>query len=619
MRVIPTLRQSCSRWAIVAALVFGCSPQFYHRQADRDTYAIIRAKQQQVTGQAGPFDITPPVSFEEELRRRNLAAATRPDGATLSRGRLVLVAAGRSRPAELPVGQLVDVSSPATSQPETPYATTTQQEEAASTIPPITGPAELFIEPGRWPAGVQRIDLLTALRLAAMTSRQFQAGKETVYRSALALTGEQYAFESQFFGTIDGSLDQTAKDTRSGTVTSEVGFNRTFLTGGTMAASLTNTLFEVFTDPTGKAAASAANLTLSQPLLRGAGYRVTVEPLLQADRDTTYAVRTFERLKRELAVTVARQFYQVVQQGDQVVNERNNYVNLIVARQRADKLCEAGRLPGFQADQAHQDELRARNRWVAAIQRYNQSVDDFRQQIGLPTDWAVVPDPDSLARLLRDGLNEALPTPDEATRTAVANRLDLKTAADRVDDAARGIYVAADALKMGLTVSASAEVPTTPGLNRPAQFRVDHGVYSLGALVDLPLDRRLERNAYRAAQIDLAAAQRALTDQFDTVTGEVREQLRNVAAARNGYDIQRPAMELARRRVASTNMLLAAGRAETRDLLEAQAALVEAQNALTGAMVQYHIARLELLRAMDVLQVEPAGLTYHDANDTSRR
>ena len=46
-----------------------------------------------------------------------------------------------------------------------------------------------------------------------------------------------------------------------------------------------------------------------------------------------------------------------------------------------------------------------------------------------------------------------------------------------------------------------------------------------------------------------------------------------------------------------------AGRAETRDLLEAQNAQVSARNALTNNLVDYHLARLQLLRDIGMLDL----------------
>jgi hypothetical protein len=50
--------------------------------------------------------------------------------------------------------------------------------------------------------------------------------------------------------------------------------------------------------------------------------------------------------------------------------------------------------------------------------------------------------------------------------------------------------------------------------------------------------------------------------------------------------------------------LLDANQADIRDQLEAQADLVSAQNAVTGAMVNYHVARWNLLKNLGVMRVE---------------
>ena len=58
----------------------------------------------------------------------------------------------------------------------------------------------------------------------------------------------------------------------------------------------------------------------------------------------------------------------------------------------------------------------------------------------------------------------------------------------------------------------------------------------------------------------------------------------------------------------STNLFLEAGRAEVRDVLDAQRSLLQAQNALTDALVSYRVSTLEMQRDMGVLQVDSEGL-----------
>jgi outer membrane protein TolC len=53
---------------------------------------------------------------------------------------------------------------------------------------------------------------------------------------------------------------------------------------------------------------------------------------------------------------------------------------------------------------------------------------------------------------------------------------------------------------------------------------------------------------------------------------------------------------------------LKAGLVQIRDLLEAQEALISAQNAFTSALVTYRLAELQLQRDMGVLEVNEKGM-----------
>src|SRR5262249_21663638 len=148
--------------------------------------------------------------------------------------------------------------------------------------------------------------------------------------------------------------------------------------------------------------------------------------------------------------------------------------------------------------------------------------------------------------------------------------------------------------------------------NKPLKFDTDLIDYGVGVSVDLPLDRLQERNTYRASLIANQQATRDLAELEDVVKQEVREDLRTVRHAAEDYEIQKASVALARNRVDSTSMLLDAGRASTRDLLDAQDSLIQAENALSRAAVDYKIAQLELLRDMETLQMPEQGLTYVD-------
>ena len=354
-----------------------------------------------------------------------------------------------------------------------------------------------------------------------------------------------------------------------------------------------------------------------------------------------YAIYTFERFKRQFAVRVATDYLGVLSMLDQVRNSEQNYRGLISSTRRARRMSSAGRLPEIQVDQSLQDELRARNRWILALQGYDRDLDDFKIFLGLPTDALVSLDDSELKKLadvvkLTETVEEEEKVPpnaddkivlepptnrdagpyeipeDEAIAIAFENRLDLRIALGQIFDSQRGVMVAADALRADLTLLGSViagERRTLAGTDRSdTGLRLDRARYSAFLSIDLPLERVPERNFYRSSLIAFERSVRAMQDLEDTIKGDIRDDLRTLLAARESLRIQKEAVAVALRRVESTELFLRAGRAEIRDVLEAQEDLISAQNALTASRVQYRVSELDLQRDLDVLEVDHQGL-----------
>src|SRR6185369_10669090 len=88
---------------------------------------------------------------------------------------------------------------------------------------------------------------------------------------------------------------------------------------------------------------------------------------------------------------------------------------------------------------------------------------------------------------------------------------------------------------------------------------------------------------------------RSLAQSLDDLRESILSGMRNLKEAQQSYVIQQNAVELANRRVESVSLLLQAGRVQIRDMLDAQKSQVQARNALTQTLVDYHLARLRLL------------------------
>jgi outer membrane protein TolC len=503
---------------------------------------------------------------------------------------------------------------------KSPAALAAGAKDAGATAPgakeegPAAGPAkpgEALPSPVPEPGpGTVRLTMADALRVAVRGSRDFQSQKETVYLAGLTLTFSRYLFQPHPFATGKVDFNSTAsvgERQKTWDGQSEVGVSQQLADGALIAGNLGLTALKFISPKLGDTVDSTLNFSLSQPLWRGAGRQIVQENLVQAERNALYAVRTFAKFEQDLAVDIASQYLQVLQQRDVVMNGWVNYLSLKEGRERAEWLAKAERLPEFQADQARQDELRAYNRWIVERTDYVNALDAFKISLGIPMETEIALEPRELDRLAALGLQQSDVRLEDATAKALKTRLDLANTRDGLDDAGRKVLVAEDGLKGDVDLVASAAYTSLDPSPQSARLTLRRGDYSIGLDLDLPIDRLKERNALRQTQIAREQTARTLSLQEDSITLAVRRSFRRLAQARESYEIQKRAVTLAERRVESTQLLLQAGRATQRDVLDSQSALLEAKNALIQALVAHSIAGLEFQRNVGTLVVDEEG------------
>jgi outer membrane protein TolC len=584
--------------ALMATTLAGCkSPEAYRIEADQTASGIIAAGQNEALGRSEPFTIERP---SDTLRRRLLLEQDLPVSALASLG--------------------VDKLEPVEHWPDEQYV----QKAATTSSSTIGVPEDKAL----------RLTLLDALQVAARNNRDYQSRKEDIFRSALTLDLESNEFRSTYGSLLKATLSHDGSPGHpDGGVSGEadLDWSRRFRNGAALTGRLGIDLVRLLTKNQASSLGILADASISVPLLRGAGEHIVAEPLTQAQRDVIYSIHTFERYKRSLAVQVASDYLGVLRQLDQVENAAENYNRLMVSVRRAERLAEEDRLPEVQVDLARQDALAANDRLIRARDSYQGQLDSLKITLGLPTDAKVELVEDELARLPRppqSGEDDEdapagsleLPAP-LAVEIALARRLDLRTAHGETFDAQRQVVVAADGLKADLTLVGSAQMGSSRSVSSAgrdnAELRPELGYYSLGLTSDLPWERTAERNAYRNSLISLERATRSVQQLEDQVKLQVRNALRRLRQARQSYQIQGLAVQLAAKRVAGTKLTLEIGRGEIRDVLEAEEDLVSAKNALTAALVSYRVTELQLQRDMGVLEVDEKGLWREYQPDTT--
>ena len=591
----------------------GCrSPLEYRLKADKVAKDILQEKTRQTLGQGQEFDIQRP----SDILRRKL----------LSEQDLIY-----SNEASLGSDRLHSIEKwPEPNKPEVNLS---------------FDPVSVLVEDTPL-----KLSLMQALEAGARNNFDYQTQKEDVFREALALDLQRNEFRNIFIGQIKSlvSSDTTGDRAQSGLLNSgEVGADRKFESGAKLSTAFAIDLANLITAGGGSSLGMAGDASISVPLLRGSGRFIVTEPLTQAERNVVYAIYGFERFKKTFAVDVATQYLTVLRQLNEIKNSEENYRSLIASSRRSRRLADAGKMGEIEVDQAKQNELNARDRWIRAKESYKKGLDSFKTFLGLPPDAAIeldgaelenlieptaqiikeitgeeesqqeqqTPPADAPIELVEPSRDNAGPLEiDEslAMRLALDNRQDFRVVQGRVYDAQRAVIVAADALGAELTFLGSAQLGarrtiTTADLDN-AQFRADKAKYSALLTLDLPFERTEERNLYRNSFINLERAVRDVQIFEDNIKLSVINELRDMLQARESLYTQAKAVYIAQKRVKSVNLFLEAERAQIRDLLEAQEALISAQNRLTGAVVDYRIAELQLQRDIGLLKVDEKGL-----------
>ena len=461
--------------------------------------------------------------------------------------------------------------------------------------PDTVSPARIIQE--RFADGGRTLTLPDALEMAERHNRSYQLQRETLYLQALSLTGTRHKFVWNPSSTVDLGIARQTDGGLRGDSDADVSVQKLFQTGASVTATLANDLVLYFD---GKPKVPDLTLKLTQPLLRGAGAEIAAEVLTQAERDVVYAVRDYSHYQKTFAIETVGEYFRVLQDKDAVRNSYNNYLNLQKARDRAEAMAEAERLARYQVDQARQSELSARVKYLKAVESYRQSLDGFKQRLSLPLGEALRLEDSALTDLVAQGLTPLELNERRGYLVAVTNRLDVLNEVDRFEDAQRKVRVAASDLKPGLDVVVDASLTK----QFYSSFSPEEFASTSGLKLKLPLNQLTERNAYRTSLINFEKQMRKLATELDSLRENIREGIRALEQERENYFIQKAALELARQQVEVMPLLLQNDDADIRDQLEAQADLVEAQNDVTSAVVDYHVARWNLLKNLGALSVE---------------
>jgi outer membrane protein TolC len=498
--------------------------------------------------------------------------------------------------------------------------------------------ADFLGDEGRSEKGASIISLEKALEIAVKHNRDYQNAKEQVYLQALSLTLARHQFAPLFsaqgsatYAVTTAEVQGFEVDPSTGqprAVTSDQLVERSSIEGhgsinanwlirdiGRISAAFTTDFFRYLTGDPGTLTTSQLGTTFTRPLLRNAGFKAEIENLTLAEREMLYSLREFTRYRKGFSIDVAEAYYRVLQRRDIARNTSLALQSFRKSAARTRALVDEGRVSSGDLGRLQQQELLQQTAWIGAIRNYKLALDNFKIQLGLSTDDNIVLDEKELKGLaiIHPDISE-----EDAIRVGLFSRLDLQNLRDQLGDAERAVNLAANGLLPQVDVAAGASISSPEdqrtgfALPDPKRYR-----WNAGLNVDLPLDQKARRNAYRAALIGQEQVARALTKAQDTIKRDIRDDLRTLEQAKGSYENSEVGVKVAERRVEEQELLAELGRGRAQDLVDAQVDLTNAQDQRTQTLVDHTVIRLRFWEDMGILFIKERG-TWQEAPNVKK-
>jgi outer membrane protein TolC len=454
------------------------------------------------------------------------------------------------------------------------------------------------------------LTLEDAFRTSEQTGREFLSNQEDYILSAIRLLQERRLWGPRFFNDttfgLSGSGDEGRFEHATNIINTLRATQRLPYGGDIEARWIVNATDQLRDRATGGyVQSSQLALSADIPLLRGAG-NVARESRIQAERDLIYQARTFERSRRSLLVSIARDYFDLLEQQAVIRNQRLQIEGLQGLLESTAARVEAGRLSPFQEDLSRNQVLRAQATLAGQRERYILQRDRFKFRLGIPVEVPIEIQP----------LDLELPAPDSSQEDAAARaltyRLDLQNERDQLDDRRRAIRNARNALLPDLDVNGSVGIPTdnddpTGGL----AIDTNELDYSIGVTLGLPLDREIQRLALRSQIVNLERDIRNYNLFRDDLIVTARSSIRNIDLAKFQLRLAEQQVAINERRLKDLELRDTTNPQQVvdaeLDLVQARNDVAQARTALRNNILGYLLQTGQLRVASDGMLIPPTS------------
>lgn len=339
-------------------------------------------------------------------------------------------------------------------------------------------------------------------------------------------------------------------------------------------------------------------LTVTQPLLRGAGPNAAFFDLRNSRRSRVASERALELARQQVAVDVTRAYYQVLQQRMLLAVAQQSLARSESLLRASEARLQVGLVSKLDVFRAQLQAAQTQDAMVRSEAALQDALERFRSLLGRSPAEPIEPEATSIPEEV----------PDQAEPLAILvqrareQRLDLMEARDQVDDAQRSAALAKQnllpQLDVNLGVARIGQGPSFGSAWRAGDTRVNVFVTT-----SYPLEHSAQAVNKAVAEIEVTARARAVVQREWEIESEVRSSVRELEQIRKSLDLQKTAVEVAQQQHRLATLRYQRGLASNFDVVQAEESLVLARSALVNLLTSFQVARMELQRVTGSLDV----------------
>ena len=454
--------------------------------------------------------------------------------------------------------------------------------------------------PGPAVAEPTRLSVDDAVRIAVERNLALQV--ET-YNPAIAATDIRRA-RSIYDPTLSVLLDHRGGNMQASPASEVVDRTRFFdvnasldqllSTGATASAAFTNFWSKDNLGlSTSRYAQPELTLSLSQPLLKGLGKRVTERGITTADDAMDLSLAGWNQKALDTAAEARNRFLTLAKARESLATRK---ASLVVARrvhEEGEARVNAGVLAAFELQDSELGVLQREKDLLDAELAERDAADQLRLTLHLPpgtalelpdTPWADVPDPSE----------------EVALGVALRRRPDLVKARTSVRTAEFNEEISRNLALPSLSLEGSAGVTGIAKEYGNAFDDMKSGMnpsWSVGLLFSVPLGNNAARADVAAARLKASQARAVVAVLEESAGLEIRAALRALKTRRKQDEVARKGVSVAEIRLASNLKRGKLGLSTTKIILEAEANLTQAREILSGARADFQSALTSLWKS----------------------